>query len=80
MPVEHPARSVCLARQALEDYVLSDHVPAILIGEHLLIIFGQLMVRRTLSSHMPSSFGSKPIGSAIPPTYRKICNVTYTDE
>ncbi|UDD59055.1 hypothetical protein AFCA_006473 [Aspergillus flavus] len=77
LPPEDPARNVCCTKMAVEEYILDNNVPPMVAGERLRVIFGQIMVRRTLSSRM-ESFGSRMIGSDIPPTHRRVCTTVYS--
>ncbi|KAB8275464.1 P-loop containing nucleoside triphosphate hydrolase protein [Aspergillus minisclerotigenes] len=77
LPPEDPARNVCCTKRAVEEYILDNNVPPMVAGERLRVIFGQIMVRRTLSSRM-ESFGSRMIGSDIPPTHRRVCTTVYS--
>lgn len=79
LPPEDPARNVCCTGEAVEEYVLDNKVPPMAAGERLRVIYGQIMVRRTLSSRM-ESFGSRMIGSDIPPTHRRVCTVICSQE
>ncbi|PIG82089.1 DNA repair helicase rad5 [Aspergillus arachidicola] len=77
LPPEDPARNVCCTKRAVEEYILDNKVTPVAAGERLRVIFGQIMVRRTLSSRM-ESFGSRMIGSDIPPTHRRVCTAVYS--
>ncbi|KAB8226196.1 P-loop containing nucleoside triphosphate hydrolase protein [Aspergillus novoparasiticus] len=77
LPPEDPARNVCCTKRAVEEYILDNNVTPEAAGERLRVIFGQIMVRRTLSSRM-ESFGSRKIGSDIPPTHRRVCTAVYS--
>ncbi|GAB1199547.1 hypothetical protein APSETT444_008897 [Aspergillus pseudonomiae] len=79
LPPENPARYICCTGEAVEEYILDRKVPPMTAGERLRVVFGLTMIRRALTSRL-QSFGSRMIGSDIPPTHRRVCTVVFSRE
>jgi hypothetical protein len=75
---DHPAKYLCCTVEGIERYILRGDLPAAVFGERLRDILLQVMIRGTLTSHIPFDTPSC-IGGDIPPIQKNVINITYSE-
>lgn len=78
LDVSHPMQHLCCTVEAVEKFVLDPEVRADITGDRLRTVLSHLMIRRTLSSHMPFDSPTS-IGADIPPVQRKVITTELND-